>query len=159
MRASVPALTFLAVAGCVPRAAPPPAPAPAVALPPPPAPPPSADWRDRPATPGDWRYAAAPGGSVASYGSGTTALTLRCEGGAVLLARPGTAATALTVRTTGVARTLPAAAGTARLAAGDPLLDQMAFSRGRFVVEAPGAPAVVAPAWAEVGRVVEDCRR
>jgi hypothetical protein len=40
----------------------------------------------------------------------------------------------------------------------DALLDAMAFSRGRFIVEQPGQPSLVVPAWAEFGRVVEDCR-
>ena len=71
----------------------------------------------------------------------------------------------LTVRTSSTTRTLAVqpTGGTppyvaASLAATDPLLDAMAFSRGRFVVEQAGAPPLVLPAWAEIGRVVEDCR-
>ena len=44
------------------------------------------------------------------------------------------------------------------LPASDPLLDQMAFSRGRFLVAAEGGPSLVVPAWPELARVVEDCR-
>lgn len=40
----------------------------------------------------------------------------------------------------------------------DPLLDAMAFSRGRFAVEVNGLPTLYLPAWAEIGRVIEDCR-
>ena len=40
----------------------------------------------------------------------------------------------------------------------DPLLDAMAFSRGRFMVEMGGAQTLVLPAWSELGRVIEDCR-
>jgi hypothetical protein len=29
----------------------------------------------------------------------------------------------------------------------------------RFAVEAQGAPALIIPAWPELARVVEDCRR
>lgn len=47
---------------------------------------------------------------------------------------------------------------TATLRAADPLLDAMAFSRGRFAVEVNGLPTLYLPAWAEVGRVIEDCR-
>lgn len=47
----------------------------------------------------------------------------------------------------------------ATLAAHDPLLDSMAFSRGRFVIEVNGLPTLYLPAWAEVGRVIEDCRK
>ena len=44
------------------------------------------------------------------------------------------------------------------LAANDPLLDAIAFSRGRFVIEQPGRAPLVLPAWAEIERVIEDCR-
>lgn len=40
----------------------------------------------------------------------------------------------------------------------DPLLDAMAFSRGRFMFEMGGAQTLILPAWSEVGRVIEDCR-
>lgn len=68
----------------------------------------------------------------------------------------------MTVRTTSTARSLPAGAGaegaSAALPANDPLVDAMGFSRGRFIVETPGMPPLVVPAWAEVLRVAEDCR-
>jgi hypothetical protein len=44
------------------------------------------------------------------------------------------------------------------IAARDPVLDAMAFSRGRFAIEAAGLPTLYVPSWPEVGRVVEDCR-
>lgn len=44
------------------------------------------------------------------------------------------------------------------LPAGDPLLDAIAFSRGRFALEAAGLPTLYLPAWPELSRVVEDCR-
>ena len=40
----------------------------------------------------------------------------------------------------------------------DPLLDAMAFSRGRFMLEMGGSQTLILPAWSEVGRVIEDCR-
>jgi hypothetical protein len=46
----------------------------------------------------------------------------------------------------------------ATLPARDSLLDAMALSRGRFAVEASGLPTLYLPSWAEVSRVVEDCR-
>lgn len=69
----------------------------------------------------------------------------------------------MTVRTTSLTRALPvqpAATGplSSALTPRDPLLDAMAFSRGRFLVEAAGAPYLAIPAWAEVARVTEDCR-
>ena len=52
----------------------------------------------------------------------------------------------------------PVAGASVALAVRDPLLDAMAFSRGRFMLEVAGFPALYLPAWAEVGRVIEDCR-
>ncbi|WP_343520792.1 hypothetical protein [Sphingomonas sp.] len=46
----------------------------------------------------------------------------------------------------------------ATLPANDQLVDAMGYSRGRFIVETPGMAPLVVPAWAEVLRVVEDCR-
>ena len=71
----------------------------------------------------------------------------------------------LTIRTTTLTRSLPvqptggapAFVATA-LAADDPLLDAVAFSRGHFTAEQQGAANLVVPAWPEIGRVVEDCR-
>ncbi len=162
-------LTLLA--GCVPRAEPPlptpaarPIPVPTPRPVAPPAPPRSADWRDWAAAPGTWRYAPDTRGGRASFGSGTPVLTLICDraGGTVRVMRAGVAATAMTVRTSTSERTLAAqtvpGGVEAVLPASDRLLDAMGFSRGRFVVETPGAPALVVPAWAEVLRVVEECR-
>lgn len=79
--------------------------------------------------------------------------------------RTGTAVAPFTVRTSSVSRavavqptggSLPYVA--AALATSDPLLDAMAFSRGRFVIQQQGASTLVIPAYAEVGRVIEDCR-
>ena len=47
---------------------------------------------------------------------------------------------------------------TAQLASTDTLLDALAFSRGRIGVGVSGTPPLVAPAWPEIARVVEDCR-
>jgi hypothetical protein len=46
----------------------------------------------------------------------------------------------------------------AQLSARDPRLDQIAFSRGRFLVDVAGQPRLVLPSWPEVARVIEDCR-
>lgn len=97
---------------------------------------------------------------MASFGQGTgvSALELRCERDALVLTRAG-ATGPLTVRTTSTTKQLPAGPQGARLAARDPIVDAMGFSRGRFIVESgTGAPLVV-PAWAEILRVAEDCRR
>ncbi|MFA6034279.1 MAG: hypothetical protein WC889_15375 [Myxococcota bacterium] len=163
-------LPLIALAACVRPSAPPPAPAPVRPVPTPapaPAPAPLAsDWRDWPITPGNWSYRADAGGSVASFGVAGSAprLTLRCDrqAGRMILSRPDGAGSSMTVRTTSVVRALPAQPGSGALSAAlpprDPLLDAMAFSRGRFLVEAAGTPYLAVPAWAEVARVTEDCR-
>ena len=164
---------LLAASACVPQPVSPPAPAPApvAALPAPSvaAPPPrGSDWRDWPLTPGDWTWQRDARGSIARFGSASAArLALRCDLARrqVVLSVEGAAPTTLTIRTSSVARALPVqpAGGNppsvaATLAANDGLLDAMGFSRGRFVIERPGAPALVLPAWAEIERVTEDCR-
>lgn len=159
------AASMIAVlASCAPRPAPPqpaPPPPPAQTPPPQPAPPPPVEWEDAPASPGDWSL----DGAAAAFGSAQGAqLILRCESGRqVSLIRAGARnGNALTVRTSYGARALAASALpeglAARLAASDPLLDSIAFSRGRFAVEAVGLPRLIVPAWPEAARVVEDCR-
>ena len=83
----------------------------------------------------------------------------------LFLSRAGAIATPFTVRTTSASRVLPTGATggvpayvAATLPASDPLLDAIAFSRGRFVLDQAGAPPLVLPVWAEIGRVIEDCR-
>jgi hypothetical protein len=46
----------------------------------------------------------------------------------------------------------------AQATARDPRMDQLAFSRGRFLVDVAGQLRLVMPAWPEVARVIEDCR-
>ena len=164
--------TFLAIAGCVGKPMPrPPAPRPVVvARPAPTLPvPQAADWRDWAVTPGDWVYRIDARGSIALFGSpGTDALlTLRCDRqtNMLYLSRQGQTPAPLTLRTSSLARTLgvqPTGATPPYVAIAltprDALLDAIAFSRGRFLVEQPGMPTLVVPAWAEIGRVTEDCR-
>ncbi|MBB6503417.1 hypothetical protein F4693_000370 [Sphingomonas endophytica] len=167
------ALLVLASAACVPRAAPPtpvaPAPTPAPAPAPLPAPMPVADWQDWPWTPGAWRYTRAPAGPLARYGvtGQAPAAELRCDRAAraLLLSRPGSSAMPFTIRTSAMSRSVATQLATgaipqvvARFALDDRLLDAMAFTRGRFTIEQPGTPPLVLPPWAEVGRVIEDCR-
>jgi hypothetical protein len=71
----------------------------------------------------------------------------------------------MTVRTSSTARSLPVSvqaeplpSASVGLTATDRLLDEIAFSRGRFTVELPGTPMLIIPAWPEPARVVEDCR-
>ena len=46
----------------------------------------------------------------------------------------------------------------ADIATTDPILDAMAFSRGRVLVDMEGQQPVILPTWAEIARIVEDCR-
>lgn len=158
-RAIAPALSFafaaVSLTGCAgERMIPSPRPAIARASAPPrsatPPPVPKETWRDAPVTPGDWSWAPGTDGSTARFAGGL--FTVRCLLGRVALTRADGSAT-LTVRATGTDRVVAAP-----LDANDPLLDAIAFSRGRFAVESPGASALVLPSWPEIGRVIEDCR-
>ena len=165
------ALLALLVAACVPRAAPPPPAPPPRPTPAPVAPPPplAANWEDWPRTPGTWRYERDARGSRAMFGAaGSDALAvLRCDLGTrqVYLSRSGTVAGAMTIRTSAMARALAAQStgGTppyvaVALSPRDALLDAIAFTRGRFAIEQPGLAPLVLPPYAEVARVIEDCR-
>jgi hypothetical protein len=46
----------------------------------------------------------------------------------------------------------------ATLPASDTLFDQIAFSRGRFLVRASGGGDLVLPSWPEPARLIEECR-
>ena len=160
------ALVAMLAACATPRPVAPPAPLP-IPRPAPPPPPRVADWRDLPQTAGDWRWSIAAGQSRAVFGTADLpALTLSCDPAAraVTITRAGTAVgpVPLVVTATSQRRVLNAAPTTAGIAAvlpaRDSLLDAMAFSRGRFMVETPGLPALLVPSWPELSRVVEDCR-
>lgn len=173
----VPVLGLLALpAACVAPKAPPPPPAPAPVAPlPAPVPPPPlpSDWRDWPLAVGDWSYRPDAAGSNAVFGriGATPELTVRCDRATrrIAIARPGVLDPGRTARMTlrsteGTAiYAVTNAGGTppqvaASLAASDPLLDKLAFSRGRVLVQLDGAQDIVVPSWAEFARVVEDCR-
>lgn len=136
-----------------------PAPAPAPVTPAP------VQWQDRPSTPGTWSYSAQGAASAATFTSAAGApVTLRCDGaGQISLSRTGTGRGPMVVRTSYGATSWPVTATASALvatrAANDATLDQIAYSRGRFAVEVQGLYPLTLPAWAEVGRVIEDCRR
>ena len=161
---------LLVLAACQPRE---PAPLPTrpapVARPVPPPAVPVAEWRDAAITAGTWTWAREGTQSVARFGitPAATALSFACAAGQVTLARAGTApaSVALTLRTTNGNRTVSAgplagapAVLAVPLAGRDPLLDMIAFSRGRFAVEVPGLATLYVPSWPEISRVIEDCR-
>ncbi|MBA4092072.1 MAG: hypothetical protein C0494_15980 [Sphingobium sp.] len=165
-----------------PVARPAPAPAPMAGRPVRPAPTPApqaqpapvaTEWQYRPVAPGNWTYRAEAAGASATFGSSIAdaQLTLRCDRASrrVSLARAAVGAGggqgALIVRTSYGAASWPATASggavphlVAFRAASDTGLDQLAYSRGKIAVEAAGQPPLIVPAWAEISRVIEDCR-
>ncbi len=168
-------LTLFAVLGLAACVAPPPTIPPKTVSAPPmaaAAPPPrlTGDWNDWPFTPGIWTYRRDGRGSVAQFGApGRNAtINFRCDAQnrRVTLSREASAAGArMVIRTSSMTKTMAATtsdANPAHLAADiattDPILDAMAFSRGRVLVEMEGQQPVILPTWAEIARIVEDCR-
>jgi hypothetical protein len=127
------------------------------------------DYSNARAIDGSWSQAPVAGGIEATFrnSAGQPQLFLTCARATrqVLVARPAVGvAPILQVWTSSASRNLPAAFNpatrriSATLRATDPLLDAMALSRGRIAVGVAGQPAIVAPAWGEISRVVEECR-
>lgn len=155
-----------ALAGCTaipaPEAPPPrpeptqPAPAPA------PMPTPAKPWDERALDAGAWRYdAAARAAGFVGTGSAAPLVSLTCSGGgirlATTLAEP-LRALDIDLRTTAGSDRLRLENGGVTLSARDPRLDRIAFSRGRFAIEAANGRTLTLPVQAEIGRVIEDCR-
>ena len=118
---------------------------------------------------GSWTYRAVAGGSEADFldASAARRLTIRCNRSVrtVSIIRSGVPAAAptLSIWSSTMARSVPARflatkELVADMPATDPLLDAIAFSRGRLATAASGAPMVAVPAWPEIDRVIEDCR-
>lgn len=176
IRPSAAVLLAALVTACaaVPKPLPVPVPVPRPVPMPRPAPvPPPADWRDASQTPGDWSWEKVNGVSVASFGQRNISFVFRisCAAdkravgiGISGIAQPGDP---VVFTTTSIKRAVPAATGSASgilgtvgvsLAPRDPLLDAIAFSRGRFMVEVAGFAPLYLPSWPEISRVIEDCR-
>lgn len=142
--------------GAAPTAKAAPTPPPVIGPPPiarAPAPPPPSDWRDADLTFGFWFHDETSARFLTSDGA---AFALRCDRAArrIILEREG-ATGEMIIRTTEDDRRFPQAR--APLPVGDPFLDSIIFSRGRFMVEAAGR-AMIIPAWPEPAKAVEDCR-
>ena len=175
----------LLAAGCVPAPDSTPAPSPSpVQTAPAPSPTPSPvaaaepkyeSWMDAPRTPGTWRYVNKQAAYVERDSNGPQApsvplFIMDCNGSDLRLMTRTAAegATPITIRTETRDRTLSASVrgpagdeprfAEAVISARDPLLDAMALTKGRFAVETPDSPTLYLPAWAEVTRVIEDCR-
>jgi len=129
----------------------------------------SADWRTAALAAGGWAYRETVTGSEAVFTDAHVIrrLVVKCSRGtrrvSLSVASP-TPASALIVATTETERSLPAVFNpqgfqiVAEITAQDPVLDAIAFSRGRFAITVPGGPALVVPAWPEIARSIEDCR-
>jgi hypothetical protein len=167
--ASIVALSACAAPPPPPAPQPAPAPKPVVVTPPQPQKP-VGDWIDWPLASGDWVYRRDERGSIALFGpTGQNAtVTLRCDTGRrrIYLAREGAGTGGrMVVRTSSTLKEFAAShtgASPAYLATEilptDPVLDAMALSRGRFAIEADGQQPIAIPSWAEITRIVEDCR-
>lgn len=171
MRRVLMTLSPMAVlAGCVAptERTPPPAPPPPVTIAPRPVTTPPGPPADTGVEPGLWSYAAKPGGSAARFGvtPQSAILAIQCDrssqGISIMVSRsvPANGGT-VTLRASSMVRNVAAEGNgtfaTIRLTARDPILDALAFSRGRFGVALDGVERAY-PAWPEVTRVVEDCR-
>ena len=129
-------------------------------------------WMDAPLTPGDWTQGLIAGVPFALFGTDSRipALGIRClrSDGTITIARRSDIQTpqTMTIRTETMSRSViaePAQRFPGRflgvsLRADAPLLDAMALSKGRFAVELEGEAPLFAPSYAEVSRVIEDCR-
>lgn len=130
----------------------------AAAVPVSPAPAP-ADWRTRPINAGTWLWRATAEGSEAAFAdSRGTQLVIRCTRATrrVSFSRTGVLPAApIRIATTSSERLLPP--GNMVLAS-DPLLDAIAFSRGRLWVDVQGSMPLVLRSAPEPARSIEDCR-
>lgn len=128
-----------------------------------------ADFSDGPVSPGSWSYVATQLGSEAAFmdGTGTRRVVVSCLRSTrqVSISRAsGAPAASVSIWTTSTSRALPSRFEqavqrvTATTTAFDPVLDAIAFSRGRFALSLPGSPPLVLPTGPEVDHVVEDCR-
>lgn len=129
------------------------------------------NWRDAALTEGAWTYAREGTATIAAFTTpeGLRLFSLAChrERGSMVMSRAGNAATPvpasiITSYGTRPFSVSPLPQGDQKLVLSlrpqDPVLDEMAFSRGRFVFDVNGLPTLYLPAHAEIGRVIEDCR-
>ena len=128
------------------------------------------NYLDAPQTPGTWTYEDEPSESLGLFGIPDPAhpFVIRCDktskriGLARSTQREGPLTMVLRAETTTrqmVAQTVEGYGLVAvDLDPNDPLLDAMAITKGRFVVELEGEETLYIPAWTEFSRVVEDCR-
>jgi hypothetical protein len=163
-RAALGTALLLAVGSCAsaPKPAPPPAPppvtAPAPPLPPPPVAVVTGAWDELPVIEGGWTYDGARRSARFIDESGLERASLRCTapGRTMTLALAGERAASADLLTSAGRSTHALTGGAATLGVADIALDRIAFSRGRFGVQA--SALLVLPVQAEIGRAIEDCR-
>jgi hypothetical protein len=118
---------------------------------------------------GSWIYRPIAGGSEAAFVDQGAArrVVIRCNRVARIVSIVRTAVPAaaptLSIWTTSGSRAIASRFEatkvlTADIAATDPLLDSIAFSRGRFATAAASAPMLAVAVSPEPARVIEDCR-
>jgi hypothetical protein len=159
-------LSALALAGCaaIPTPEAPSQPPPIAAAPPPPvtAPMPARAWDERVLDGGNWRYDA--GKRTAAFvpaGGTAPLLAMTCASGSIRLTSGLGASgqpTDVDLKTSAGTDRIRFDGGAASLPARDPRLDRIAFSRGRFALEAVGGGTLTLPVQSEIGRLIEDCR-
>lgn len=128
-------------------------------------------WMDEALTLGAWGYENRGSLTLAVFTTPTrgTAFAIQClqpsRQIALIMAGQSVASPTMQVRTETTSRAIAARLSVgelsnvaASLPGDDPLLDAMALSKGRFAVETEGLPPLILPSWAEVTRVIEDCR-
>lgn len=129
------------------------------------------NYLDAPQTEGIWRYEVSASGPLAVFvddrGNGEFLMSCDRARGRIELWRAGTSQAPRMMRiqteTTSRALQVVQAEDTnpylmTSIPAGDPLLDAMAITKGRFAIETEGMRTLYLPAWVEVSRVIEDCR-
>jgi hypothetical protein len=132
---------------------------------------PAGSWLDWPIAPGDWVYRQDDRGSIALFGDagGDALVTLRCDvlrDRVYLTRKSAQAASNFTLRSSARLKSLAAVTTggslpyiAAEILPDDPILDALAYSRGRIALETDGELPVALPVWSEIGRIVEDCRK
>lgn len=130
---------------------------------------PAGEWTDWQLALGDWVYRRDERGSIALFGpiGGNALVTIRCDTARrkIYLAREGQSVGMIVVRSSSAMKELTGAPTggvppyiAAEIAPNDPILDAMALSRGRIAINVAGQQPLAIPSWAEITRVVEDCR-
>ena len=130
---------------------------------------PAGEWTDWPLAQGDWVYRRDERGSIALFGPiGANALvTLRCDNARrkIYLAREGRSVGMIVVRASSAMKELMGAPTggvppyiATEITPNDPILDAIALSRGRIAINVAGQQPLAIPSWAEITRIVEDCR-